>query len=121
MYREEKPEQSDSKTNKKSKKKKKLEAKNKKKKGKLKKKKKTKGSSSDSEGDSESRYNFVFDALNFSPLTLVPPVTSLGLSSTSDVLTFDQSWYHLSSISARRKELFNDNQTRVISSVEPEI
>ena len=58
LYREEKPEQSDSKTNKKSKKKKKLEAKNKKKKGKMKKKKKAKGSSSDSEGDSESRYNF---------------------------------------------------------------
>jgi len=58
LYREEKPEQSDSKTNKKSKKKKKLEAKNKKKKGKVKKKKKAKGSSSDSEADSESRCNF---------------------------------------------------------------
>ena len=59
LYREEKPEQSDNKTNKKSKKKKKLEAKNKKKKGKVKKKRKAKGSSSDSEGDSESRYNII--------------------------------------------------------------
>ena len=47
LYREQKPEQSDNKVNKKSKKKKKMEGKNK--------KKKAKGSSSDSEPDSESR------------------------------------------------------------------
>lgn len=58
LYREQKPEQSDNKANKKSKKKKKAEAKNKKKKGKVKKKKKTKGSSSDSDAESESRYAF---------------------------------------------------------------
>ena len=29
------------------------------------------------------------------PLTPVPPVTSLGLSSAPDVITFDQNWHHL--------------------------
>jgi len=48
-------------------------------------------------------------------------VTSLGLSSTSDVITFDQNWDHLCSTSARGKDLSNDTQIRVIGSMEPEI
>jgi len=35
-------------------------------------------------------------------------VTSLGLSSTSDVITFDQNWHHLYSTSAGEKDLSND-------------
>ena len=37
-------------------------------------------------------------ANGFNPLTPVPPVTAwvnLGLSSSSDVITFDQNWHHL--------------------------
>ena len=46
---------------------------------------------------------------------------SLGLSSTSDIVTFDQNWHHLYSTSARRKDLSNDAQISVISLMEPEI
>jgi len=46
---------------------------------------------------------------------------SLGLCSTSDIITFDQNWHHLYSTSAGRKGLSNDTQIRVISSMEPEI
>ena len=58
------------------------------------------------------------------PLTPVPAVTavtSLGLSSTSDVITFDQNWHHLYSTSAGGKDLSNDAQIRVISLMKPEI
>jgi len=48
-------------------------------------------------------------------------VTSLGLCSTSDVITFDQNWHHLCSTSARGKDLSNDTQIRVIGSMELEI
>jgi len=48
-------------------------------------------------------------------------VTSLSLYSTSDVITFDQKWHHLYSTSAGGKDLSNDTQIRVISSMEPEI
>jgi len=48
-------------------------------------------------------------------------VTSLGLHSTSDVITFDQNWHHLCLTSAGGKDLSNDTQIRVISSVELEI
>ena len=46
--------------------------------------------------------------IQINPLTPVPPVTSLGLSSTSDVITFDQIWHHLYSTSAGEKDLSND-------------
>jgi len=48
-------------------------------------------------------------------------MTSLGLCSTSDVITFDQIWHHLYSTSAGGKDLSNDTQIRVIGSMEPEI
>jgi len=48
-------------------------------------------------------------------------VTSLGLSSTSDVITFDPNWHHLCSTSAGGKDRFNDTQIRVIGPMEPEI
>ena len=48
-------------------------------------------------------------------------MTSLGLSSTSDVITFDQNWHHLWSTSAEGKDLSNDAQVRVIGLMEPEI
>ena len=49
-------------------------------------------------------------------------MTSLGLSSTSDVITFEQkNWHHLYSTSAGGKDLSNDAQIRVIGRVEPEI
>ena len=35
-------------------------------------------------------------------------MTSFGLSSTSDVITFDQNWHHLYSTSAGGKDLSND-------------
>jgi len=35
-------------------------------------------------------------------------VTSLGLSSTSGVITFDQTWHHLYSTSAGEEDLSND-------------
>ena len=46
---------------------------------------------------------------------------SLGLSSTSDIITFDQNWHHLYSTSAGGKDLFSDTQIRVIGRMEPEI
>jgi len=46
---------------------------------------------------------------------------SLGLSSTSDVIPFDQNWHHLYSTSAGEKHLSNDAQIRVIGRMEPEI
>ena len=49
------------------------------------------------------------------------PLTSLALSSTSDVITFDQNGHHLYSTSAGGKDLSNDAQIRVISQMEPEI
>ena len=50
-----------------------------------------------------------------------PNVTSLGLSSTSDVITFDQNWHHLYSTSAGGKDISNDVQIRVIGPMEPGI
>ena len=55
------------------------------------------------------------------PLTPVPPVTNLGLSFTSDVITFDQNWHHLYSASAGGKDLSNDAQIRVMGRMEPQI
>ena len=48
-------------------------------------------------------------------------MTSVGLCSTSDVITFDQNWHHLYSSSAGGKGLSNETQIRVIGSIEPEI
>jgi len=48
-------------------------------------------------------------------------VISLGLSPTSDVIPFDQTWHHLYSTSAGGKHLSNDAQIRVIGRMEPEI
>jgi len=47
-------------------------------------------------------------------------MTSLGLSSTSDVITVDQNWHHLCSTSAGGKDLSNDTQIRVIGPMAPE-
>ena len=58
---------------------------------------------------------------SLNPLTPVPAVTSLGLSSTSDVITFDQNWHHLCSTSAGGKDLSSDAQIRVIGQKEHEI
>ena len=46
---------------------------------------------------------------------------NLGLSSTSDMVTFDQCWHHLCSTSAGGKDLPNDAQIRAIARMEPEI
>ena len=46
---------------------------------------------------------------------------SLGLSSTFDVIAFDQNWRHLCSTFAEGKDLSNDTQIRVIGSMEPGI
>ena len=48
-------------------------------------------------------------------------MTNLGLSSSSDVITFDQNWHHLYSTSAGGKDLSNDAQIRVIGRMEPQI
>jgi len=48
-------------------------------------------------------------------------VTSLGLSSTADVITFGQNWHHLYSTSAGGKDLSNDALFTVIGFLEPEI
>ena len=37
---------------------------------------------------------------------------NLGLSSSSDIITFDQNWHHLYATSAEGKDLFNDAQIR---------
>jgi len=44
-----------------------------------------------------------------------------GLSSTSDVISFDQNWHYLYSTCAGGKHLSNDAQIRVIGLMEPEI
>ena len=46
---------------------------------------------------------------------------SPGLSSTSDVITFDQNWHHLCSTSAGGEDLSSDAQIRVMGRMEPEI
>ena len=46
---------------------------------------------------------------------------NLGLSSSSDVITFHQTWHHLYSTSAGGKDLSNDAQIRVIGRMEPKI
>ena len=56
----------------------------------------------------------MFTILLTPALTPVLPVTSLGYFFTSDVITFDQNWYHLYSASERGKDLYNDAQIRVI-------
>ena len=61
------------------------------------------------------------DASVLNPLTPVPAVTSLGLSSTSDAITFDRNWHHLYSACAGGKDLSSDTQRRVIDVMEPEI
>ena len=48
-------------------------------------------------------------------------MTSLGLSSTSDVITFDQNWHHLYSTSAGGKDLSNNTQIRALRLMAPEI
>ena len=58
---------------------------------------------------------------NFNPLTPMLAVTTLGLSSTSDVITFDQNWHHLCSTSAAGEDLSGGAQIRVIGRMEPEI
>ena len=55
------------------------------------------------------------------PVTVVPAVTRLGHSSTSDVITFDQNWHHRYSTSAGGKDLSNDAQIREIGPMEPDI
>ena len=42
-------------------------------------------------------------------------------SSTSDIITFDQNWYHQHSTFAGGKDLSNDAQIRAIGRMEPEI
>ena len=46
---------------------------------------------------------------------------SLGLSSTSDAVTFNRNWHHVYSTSAGGKDLCNDGQIRVNGLMEPEI
>ena len=46
---------------------------------------------------------------------------TLGLSSTSDDITFDQDWHHLCSTSVGEEDLSSDTQIRVIGRMEPEI
>ena len=46
---------------------------------------------------------------------------SLGLSSASDIITFDENWHHLYSTSAEGKDLSIDAQVRVIGQMELEI
>jgi len=46
---------------------------------------------------------------------------SLGLCSSSDIITFDQNRHHQCSTSARGKDLSSDTQIRVNGSMEPEI
>ena len=46
---------------------------------------------------------------------------TVGLCSTSDVITIDQNWHHLYSASAAGKDLSNDIQIRVICLIEHEI
>ena len=46
---------------------------------------------------------------------------SLGLSSTSDIVTFNRNWHHVYSTPAGGKDLCNDDQIRVNGLMEPEI
>ena len=46
----------------------------------------------------------------------VPAVTSVGLSCTSDVTTFDQNWHHFKSF-AGGEDLFSDIQIKVTGSL----
>ena len=46
-------------------------------------------------------------------------MTNLDLSSSSDVIAFDQNWHHLYSTSAGGKDLSSDAQIRVIRPMEP--
>jgi len=58
------------------------------------------------------------------PLTPVPAVTGSderGLSSTSDIIPFDQNWHHLYSTCAGGKHLSKDALIRVTGRMEPEI
>ena len=48
-------------------------------------------------------------------------VTNLGLSSISDIITFNQNWHHLYSNSVGGKYLSNNAQIRVLGRLEPEI
>ena len=48
-------------------------------------------------------------------------MTSFGLSSTFDVITFDQTWHHLYSTSVGGKDLSSDAQIRVSGLIESEI
>ena len=48
-------------------------------------------------------------------------MTTLSLSSTSDVITFDQNWHHLCSTSEGEEDLSSYAQIRVIGRMEPEI
>ena len=48
-------------------------------------------------------------------------MTKLSLSSSSDVIAFDQNWHHLYSTSAGGGDLSNDAQIRVIGAMEPQI
>ena len=48
-------------------------------------------------------------------------MTSLGPSSTSDFITFNQNWHHLCSTSAGGKDLSSDTQIRVFGPMEPVI
>ena len=48
-------------------------------------------------------------------------MTTLGLSSTSDVITFDQNWHHLCSTSGEEEDLSSNAQIRVIGGMAPEI
>ena len=53
--------------------------------------------------------NYIFIKMTeFNPLTPVLPVRNLGLSSTSDVITFDQNWHHQYSTSTGLKDLSSD-------------
>ena len=47
--------------------------------------------------------------------------TNIGFSSSSDVIPFDQIWYHLCQKTAKEKDISNDTQIRVIDSMEPEL
>ena len=48
-------------------------------------------------------------------------MTTLGLSSTSDVITFHQNWHQLCSTSEGEEDLSSKAQIRVIGQMEPEI
>ena len=48
-------------------------------------------------------------------------MTNLSLSSTSDIITFDQNWHNLDSTSAGGKDLSSNTQTSVLGLMAPEI